>query len=304
MEIQAYESASTVFATPELVERIILHLPLLDQFVTMRVNSLCRDIVQTVVVIRRKMQLVHARHATKSSLERRTETHPTRFFLGNSSALFETSPFFLSGLGSLFYGITHRGLYKGCAVSSNGKCSLHLDIAPFYFTGIHQASDADFRHIEIMFRWRPSEPWLEGRRVSTTCVSKVDGKLLPVALRGSWENMVISPVALPVKITVMITTPLGYSLFSPWRQACHENRFLTQTEPFHLVLQPKVATLGGMTSFLRTLEAEALRCGRYGSRTILDSTRLKAISGHCHGIRRQVQSSVTHVRIQSNQSPR
>jgi hypothetical protein len=259
METQAHGSASTVFATPELVEQILLCLPLLDQFVAMRVNSLCRDMVHTAVVIRRKMQLVHARDATKSSLERRTDTHPTRFFLGDSSALFETSPFFLSGLGSLFYGVTHRGLYKGCAVPSSEKCSLHLDIAPFYFTGIHEPSDAEFRHIEIMFRWRPSEAWLEGRRTPTTCVSKVDGKLLSVASRGSWENMVISPMALPVKITVMITTPLGYSLFSPWRRACHENRFLTQTEPIHLVLQPKIATLGEMTSFLRTLEAEALR---------------------------------------------
>jgi hypothetical protein len=241
METQAHGSASTVFATPELVEQILLCLPLLDQFVAMRVNSLCRDMVHTAVVIRRKMQLVHARDATKSSLERRTDTHPTRFFLGDSSALFETSPFFLSGLGSLFYGVTHRGLYKGCAVPSSEECSLHLDIAPFYFTGIHEPSDA------------------EGRRTPTTCVSKVDGKLLSVASRGSWENMVISPMALPVKITVMITTPLGYSLFSPWRRACHENRFLTQTEPIHLVLQPKIATLGEMTSFLRTLEAEALR---------------------------------------------
>jgi hypothetical protein len=152
METQAHESASTVFATPELVEQILLYLPLLDQFVAMRVNILCRNIVQTAVVIRRKMQLVHARDGTQSSLERRTDTHPTRFFLGDSSALFETSPFFLSGLGSLFYGVTHRGLYKGCALSSSKKCSLHLDIAPFYFTGINQSSDADFRHIEITFR--------------------------------------------------------------------------------------------------------------------------------------------------------
>jgi hypothetical protein len=103
--LESYESTAVVFATPELVEQILLQLPLLDQFVAMRVNRLCRDTVLTVRALREKMQLSHPRAPEELAPRRLSPAIPTRFFLGTSSSLFDTSPLFLSGLGSLFHGM-------------------------------------------------------------------------------------------------------------------------------------------------------------------------------------------------------
>ena len=257
--LKTYESTAVVFATPELVEQILLQLPLLDQFVVMRVNRLCRDTVLTVRSLRERMQLSHPRVLEESPLRRDSPITPTRFFLGTSSSLFDTSPLFLSGLGSLFYGTTLRGLYKGFTGPSSSSCALHFDIAPFYFIRIHEASDVRVRHIELVFRWRPSEAWLEGRYTPTAQISETEGRLIPSASEGSWKKMMISPMNLPVKVTVVVTTPLGYSLFRPCPPVYQKNRFLTQTESFQLVLQPDHATLGEMTFFLEVIQAEALR---------------------------------------------
>lgn len=257
--LESYESTAVVFATPELVEQILLQLPLLDQFVAMRVNRLCRDTVLKVRSLRERMQLSHPRVTEESSLRRYSPMTPTRFFLGTSSSLFDTSPLFLSGLGSLFYGTTLRGLYKGFTGPPSSSCALHFDIAPFYFVRIHYASDVHVRHIELVFRWHPSEAWLEGRYTPTTQISEIEGRLIPLASEGSWKKMMISPMNLPVKVTVVVTTPLGYNLFRPWPPVNQKNRFLTQTESFQLVLQPDHATLGEMTFFLKVIQAEALR---------------------------------------------
>lgn len=252
-------SASVVFATTELVEQILLQLPLIDKFVATRINRLCRSTAQTAGSLRLGMQMAYFKDDTLSSRRRLANSQPTRFFLGNSSILFDTNPLFLSGLGSLFHGTTHRGLYKGHAKSSSGQCPLHFDTAPFYITLVQESETAGFRHISMVFRWRPSEAWLDGRRTSVTFDPKVDGKLLSLASRGSWENMRVSPLPLPVKVTAIVTTPTGCHLFSPTRRACHKDRFSSQTERFCLVLQPMDAILGNMMRFLHELGLEALR---------------------------------------------